>query len=520
MPEALSAAMAAVFTPAVLTAILVAAVYGVFFGAVPGLTATMAVALMVPATFFLDDVSALAAIITMEACCIFAGDIPAVLVRIPGTPSSAAYTDDAYELTRHGRHQEALGVSLVFSAVGGLFGSLVFIVAAPQLAKFAFDFTTYEEFWLYALGLSCAAVVSHGSRLKGLLALLLGVLLSTPGLSDAHASPRLTFGRDELISGINFIPAMIGLFGLSEVMRSMMRLKASEPVAVAPTGPAPAPTVGLLRRLLLDPLSAVFAGIAVKLWKAKFRFMRSSVVGTAIGILPGAGADIAAWISYGLSKRFSSEPEKYGKGSTEGLADAAAANNASLAGAWVPALVFGIPGDSVTAIVIGVLMMKNIIPGPHIFTDAKQAVLVNSLYVSFVLANLVLIPVGFAAIRCGSLLVRIPRRVLLPIIVLFCVVGSYALNGSLFDVGVMLAMGVVGLALEAWGIPPGPVVLGIVLGGPLEHRFLQNIAKSDSLVDFFTRPLSAGIAVCVLLLWVAPLLGTAWRRLREPAPSN
>ena len=228
-------------------------------------------------------------------------------------------------------------------------------------------------------------------------------------------------------------------------------------------------------------------------------------------MLPGAGADIGAWVSLAASKRLSKTPEQYGRGSVDGIADATAANNSALAGAWVPALVFGIPGDSVTAIVIGVLLMKNVKPGPEIFQN--QAALVYSICLIFLLANLILIPVGFLAVKAGGYEVRVSRRLLLPVILLFCEIGSYAINGSYFDIGVMLAMGLLGFLLERRQIPLGPVVLGIILGGPLEERFVQTLTSSDSsLAAFFARPMAATLGVVCILVWLTPLLTTLWRR--------
>ncbi len=499
--EAILSAVAEVFQPAVLLIIVAAAVYGIVVGSIPGLTATMAVALVVPFTFFLSDVEAIALIVTTVTCSIFAGDIPAALVRIPGTPASAAYADDAYALTRQRRYQSALGASLVFSVLGGLFGTVTLACFAPQLARFATEFTSYEYFWLYVVGLSSAAVVADQSRLKGAFALGLGLLLSTIGLGTDFSSPRLTFGFDELVTGIDFIPAMIGLFGISEVLRNVLRLDEGAPSAT----PAAHPEHGSLRSIL--QLARTRKG----------HLLRSSVIGSFVGMLPGAGADIAAWIAYAVSKRFSREPAAYGKGSLEGIGDAAGANNAALGSAWIPALVFGIPGDSVTAIAIGVLLMKNITPGPAIFsTSSGQAVLVFSIFVTFVVANLVLLPIGWGAIRAGAQLIRIPRRILLPIIVVFCIVGSYSLNASYFDVAVMLVMGVLGFVLERFQIPLGPVVLGIILGGPLEHRFIQCISASMAPRSFLPSPIAAVLFVIVVAMWFGPLAAWLVKRSRKP----
>lgn len=491
----LQTAIQSVLAPDVLLVIAIAAAYGIFVGAIPGLTATMAVALIVPLTFYLNDVQAVAAIVTTVTCSIFAGDIPATLVRIPGTPASAAYAGDAYALTKQGRHVPALGTSLVFSVVGGLFGTFVLACAAPLLATLATQFTSYEYFWLYVLGLTCAVIVSDESRCRGALALFIGLLFSTVGLGTDFSVPRLTFGFDELITGINFIPAMIGLFGISEVLRNALSLQRDEPNHLR----GQSRPVGM---------RAVWDEVVPLAWRRKFHLLRSSVTGAVIGMLPGAGADIAAWISYAVSKRVSERPDEYGQGSMEGLGDATGANNAALGGAWIPALVFGIPGDSVTAIAIGVLLMKNITPGPGIFDASEnpsQAALVTSIYVTFVIANLMLIPLGLAAIRTGSWLVQIPRRVLLPLIVLFCVVGSYAMAGSYFDVWVMLVMGLLGFAFEAYRIPLGPIVLGLIMGGQLEHRFLQCLTRSSAVSAFFASPISIVLGLICVACWLGPV---------------
>jgi putative tricarboxylic transport membrane protein len=482
-------AVSQVLDPTVLAVIAMAAAYGTLFGSIPGLSATMAVALVVPLTYFLSPLAALAAVVTLEACAISAGDIPSALVRIPGTPASAAYADDLYQLAQRGHYHRALGVCIVFSVIGGLFGVAVLFLFAQPFAAVATWFTVVEYFWLYVLGLGCAVVVSRGSALKGAFALLLGLLFSTVGLSPVHTAARFTFDRPELYQGISFIPALVGLFGLSEVIRNVRTLGA--PAAVAP--------------LATQPNDSVFGGALRILWKRPRQVLQASTIGTLIGILPGAGADIAAWVSYGVSKRRSPRPDEYGRGSLEGVADAGAANNSALAGAWVPALTLGIPGDSITAIVLGIMMMKNLQPGPEIFE--KQAVLVHSLYLVFVLANLALIPAGYLAVRASGKLVRVPRHTLLPVIVLFCVLGSYAIAGSYFDVAIMLGMGVLGFVLERRQVPVGPIVLGIILGGPLEERFIQAITGSQgSFAVFVSRPAAAILACLALAVWLLPVV--------------
>lgn len=495
-----------VLAPEIWLVIIFSAFYGVFVGAIPGLTATMAVALFVPVTFWMGPLPALAAIVTMVACAIFAGDIPTALLRIPGTPASAAYAEDAYYYTKRGEPERALGVSLLGSVAGGLFGAIGLMLVGQQLAELATFFSVAEYFWLYVLGLTSAVIVSRGSLLKGLLAMLIGLLLSTVGLSPVHTEARFTFGQPELFQGINFIPAMIGLFGLSEVLRNLVDLNGAEealPDAVATRQRADGASA--LQRYLVRPVTSVFSTAWNLLTTRLAHSLRSGVIGSIVGMLPGAGADIAAWVSMGASKRFSDQPDEYGHRSLQGIQDATTANSSALASTWIPALVFGIPGDSITAIVIGVLLMKNLNPGPSIFEE--QTVLVYSIYVVFILANLVLIPIGLLAIKVGRYVVRVPRRILLPIILLFCIIGSYALQTSYFDVGIMLGTGLLAFFLERREVPMGPVVLGLILGAPLEARLIQTLtASGGSLLAFFNRPIAGLLGAACIVFWIASVV--------------
>ena len=469
----------------VIVIIMVSAIYGLFVGAMPGLTATMAAALLVPFTFFMDPVPALVSIVTMSAMAIFAGDIPAALVRIPGTPSSAAYTQDSFELTKQGKAELVLGADVVFSAIGGLIGAVILMTSAPLLAEVALTFTSFEYFWLATMGLSATVMVSSGSQVKGALSVILGLFLSTVGVDITLGLPRFTFGSVELLNGVDFIPAMIGLFGVSEVIRSVVEGELAYPIARVQT-----------KRL--------FSGMWGLCKRYKVNVLRSGLIGTFIGILPGAGADIAAWVAYAASKRFSKEPEKYGQGSIEAIVDSGTANNSCLAGDWVPALVFGIPGDSITAIVIGVLFMKGLRPGPMIFE--QQPDIIYAVYLSFILANLLMIPFGYLAIKSSSQVLRVPRNILMPGILMFCIVGSFAINNTVFDVGIMLVMGIVGYFMEANGFPVAPVVLGLVLGPIVEKNFMMSMIKTEwDVTQFFMRPVSAILCIITILVWFYPL---------------
>jgi len=431
---------------------------------------------------------------------IFSGDIPGCLMRMPGTPASAAYTDEAYAMTKKGQADTALGAGLVFSAVGGLFGTAVLMVSAPTLAEFALNFSSFEYFWLVLLGLTCAVFITSDRPLKGFISLLLGLLVACVGLNNPAAIPRFTFGSVELLGGIGMIPMMIGMFAISEIIRYAVDTN---------------PTLKIIDK----PIGNVFKGMWRLARKYPVQILRGSALGTLVGALPGAGADIAAWMSYAMSKKFSKEPEKFGTGHVEGIVESGSANNSALAGAWIPALVFGIPGDSITAIVIGVLYMKNMNPGPSLFTNNPQNI--YAVYLLFIIANLIMLPLGWWCIKVSKQILKVPRTVLMPVIMLFCVVGSFAINNTAFDVTVMLIAGIAAFILEENGFPVAPAILGVVLGGMLEENFVSSMIKSDGqLTAFFARPVAASLGVMTAAGGYLPSLRRRLRRLagiEEPA---
>ncbi|MCS6876924.1 MAG: tripartite tricarboxylate transporter permease [Geminicoccaceae bacterium] len=479
---AFETALGLVLEPYTLAMMLLAGLFGLFVGAMPGLTATMATALLVPVTFFMPPVPAIAMLVTATAMAIFAGDLPGALVRIPGTPASAAYVEDAYRLTKKGQAELVLGCGLVFSVIGGIFGSIVLALSAPVLAEFALGFSSFEYFWLALFGLSCAVFVSTGRPVKGAVSVLLGLLLATVGIDPTAGHPRFTFGSVELMAGVSFIPAMIGMFAMAEVLRWVTSPRVIEDLAAR------------------QKLGNVFRGQWRLLRRYRWNVLRANVVGTLIGVLPGAGADIAAWVTYALSKRFSKEPEKFGTGHIEGVVDAGTANNSALAGAWVPALVFGIPGDSITAIVIGVLFIKGMNPGPTVMLHNPE--FLYAIFIVFILANLLMLPLGWLAIKVFRQILSIPREFLMPLILVSCVVGSFAINNSVFGVGIMLALGLLGWIMEANGFPIAPAILGLVLGEMIETHFMTSMIKADgNLLAFFERPVSAFLGVVTLAVW-------------------
>ncbi|MCG7599733.1 tripartite tricarboxylate transporter permease [Halomonas sp. McH1-25] len=488
--EVLQEALGLVLDWQVLAVILGASIFGLFIGAIPGLTATMATALLVPVTFFMDPLPAIGAIVSATAMAIVAGDIPGALLRIPGTPASAAYTDEAYLMGRQGRIGQALGVNLVCSVIGGVIGVAILAFFAPLVAEFAIQFTSDEYFWLALLGLSCAVLVSGSDPLKGAISMLLGLLISMVGMSSVSGQMRFIFGIPELLSGISILPVLIGLFAVAELLRRM-------------------PEIGRVSLPTPPSVKKTFEGVGGILWKYKGGMARSGMLGTLIGALPGAGADIASWISYALARKLSRTPEKFGTGHPEGLVSASSANNAALSGAYIPALVFGIPGDTITAIIIGVLMMKGVTPGPDVFTT--DAALVNAIFIVFLLANLLLLPLGLVAVRGARHILSVPSGVLYPLILLFCIVGAYATNNSMLDIWLMLGLGLLAYVMAENDFPIGPMILAVILGPIVEGNFLRSMIKANGdLLMLFDRPIAATLGILALLVWVAIIVSTLW----------
>ncbi len=486
MIDSIIQAFGMVFKPDVLLIMCASSVYGIIIGAIPGLTAVMAVSLIMPIAIFLEPVPALAAIIACDAMAVFAGDIPGTLLRIPGTPASGAYTDDSYKLTQRGKAETVLGANCFFSAVGGLFGLLVLITSAPALAEVSLNFSTYEYFWLACLGLTCATFMTSKDTVKGIASLFLGLLITTIGYDSITGQPRFTFGCTELLAGVHVIPVLIGLFAVSEIMR---RVSSTTPPSTAYSG----------------KIGNIYKGI-FRLWRDHIpNFLRGNIVGVIVGALPGAGADIAAWLAYAISKKFSKTPEKYGEGHMEGIIESTSANNSALASAWIPAFVFGIPGDVTTAMVIGILYIKDLKPGPTVFLEHPE--IIYSVFICFALANILMLAFGYVSIKAFRHILRIPPFVLLPIILVFCVVGAFSINNSLFGVATMLVFGLVGYIMEENDFPISPMLLAIVLGNLLEKNFVISMIKSNGhFIDFFKRPIAGSLAAAAILIWVFPAL--------------
>ncbi|MDO6730784.1 tripartite tricarboxylate transporter permease [Marinovum sp. 2_MG-2023] len=472
--------------PSTMLVIIGCAIYGLVVGAIPGFTATMAVALLVPMTYFLDPVPALAGIVTLAAMAIFAGDIPGALLRMPGTPASAAYADESFQMARRGEAETALGTSLVASALGGIFGALLLIFAAPALAEISLSFSSFEYFWLACLGLVAAIAASNATPAKGAISLFIGLTIGMVGLDPVFGQQRFTFGNVNLVGGLAFIPVLIGLFAVSEAFRF-----GASPVARP-------------EMLPLKP-AAMFKGVFGHIGRLKLPILRGGIIGSVVGAIPGAGADIAAYISYAVARRLSPNKDKFGTGTVDGIVPATAANNAAVGGALIPATVFGIPGDSLTAVIIGVLYMKGLNPGPTVFL--MQPTLLYAVFIAFLIANIVLVPFGFGAIVMFRRILSAPPGVVMALVIMACIVGAFAVENTTFAIAVMLGAGLLGYYLEENEFPLAPVILGIVLGPILESTFLASLAKSQgAFTEFFSRPIAGTLGATTIALVIAPLV--------------
>lgn len=470
---------------------ILAMTFGIFVGSTPGLTATMAVALIIPLSYPLEREAALAMVIGVSFTAIFAGDIPATFLRIPGTPASAAATLDAHRLATQGKGKQTLLVNLLCSTLGGIIGVFLLMLIAKQLAEFALQFSPYDYFWLCLLGLFLGVTVSSGGRTGlGLLAATVGFAFALVGVDPLTNQSRFVFNYEEMSQGLNFIPAMIGLFGMSEVLKT----------AIGDTSRTD-------KQLISGPFHLVKSlGLMVRHLPT---IVQSVFTGTAIGALPGAGADIAAWGAYGVSEKTTSNPTPaFGKGNWKGVIAPTSANNAAVAAAWIPALVFGIPGDAVTAIVLGAFIVYDITPGPALFESGNADLIFSIALVTQVL----LIPAGLIGISVFSQVARLPKGVVLTAVVIFSVVGSFAMNSSIVDVWVMFAFGVFGLILERQHVPLAPLILGMILGPKIEEYLRKGLIISSG---NFTEAFASGISIILSSLLVLIVFASLLRAFRS-----
>ena len=464
--------------------IVLATFGGILVGALPGLNATNGVALLLPFTITMEPIAAIAVLTTIYCAATFAGAITAILINTPGTSASATTCLDGYPLAQRGEAGRALGMAAVSSTIGGIISVLCLMAAAPLLAGAAYKFAPPEYFALTVFGLSMLASIGEESSIKSIMSGAFGVLLATVGIDLLTTVERFTFGMNELTEGIGFVPVMIGVFGIAELLTQAGQL-------------------GIVReRITLRAIQLPSKTDYQKTWKA---ILRSSGIGTFIGILPAEGATIASMIGYNEAKRWSKTPEEFGKGSIEGIAGSEAANNSATGGAMVPTLALGIPGSPTAAVILAGLMVHGLRPGPTMFTE--QSTFVFAIFWSMLLVNVLFFFVGLYGARIFARATLIPLTILWPMVFLFSMVGAYALDQSMIDVWIALIFGVIGYLMKRYGFSVVSLAIGLILGGMLEKRLGQSMVMLDEQWWLIaTRPLSLLFLVLTVLALAGPIL--------------
>ncbi|MEW6202406.1 MAG: tripartite tricarboxylate transporter permease [bacterium] len=469
----------------VIALMLLGIVIGIIAGALPGLTTTMSVVLLTPFTFALDPLPGLIMLLGIYIGAMNGGAISAILINTPGTPASAATCFDGYPLARQGKASLALNVNFVSSTIGGIVSVIVLILVAKQVADFALRISYFEMFAIAVFGLSIVASISEKSIVKGLIMGALGMLISTVGFDPIDAFPRFTYGVTDLFEGVSYIPLLIGVFAIPEALEQVATteqvIKIKEKIRnVFPT-----------KQQLIDLIPSLSI---------------STIIGIIVGAIPGTGGDIASFAAYDQAKKISKHPEEFGKGSLEGLAAAECANNAVTGGAMIPMLTLGIPGDAVTAILLGALIVHGIHPGPRLFEENPQ--FVYSMYAGFLLASILIFPVCLLGVTLFARTVDIPKHFLWPLVVVLCVVGSFSMSNSLFPVGIMIVAGIIGYLLRLRGFPMGPLILGVILG-PLAEENLLNALRASShgrAVEIFASPIALILFALTILSILTPVI--------------
>lgn len=475
--------------------VLVGVSAGLLIGSLPGLTATMALAVLLPFTFSLEALQGLIALGAVYMGAIYGGAFTAILINTPGTPSSIATTFDGYPMARQGRAYEALAAATIASVFGGLVGVAFLLVLAPPLARLAVAFGPSEMFWVAMLGLTLVASLSSGSLLKGLLGGCVGMLLSTIGVSPVGGETRFTFGFPPLQGGIELIVALIGLF----VVPELLTMSAEGRGALPSSGKFSKNEVSIMQ-------------VARHIFVRPINLIRSCIIGQIIAIIPGAGGNVTSLVAYNEARRFSKDPDSFGKGNVDGVVASEASNNVMVAGSMVPLLTLGIPGAPPDAIILGVLLMHGLRPGLDLFT--QTGVLTNGFILSMGFAALMLLPIGLLGGRLiHRVVVKTPYYFLVPSIAMVTILGTFALRNSLLDVGIMLILGTAGYFLRLIGIQAAPIVLGLILGGIAEQGYVQTMiaAVVDPIpwLRLVSNPLSKVLAGLVVLGAATALL-PAW----------
>ncbi len=467
--------------------LVIATLGGVVIGALPGLNATTGAALLLPFTLTMEPIPAIAILTAIYCSATFAGAITAILINTPGTSASATTCLDGYPLAMRGEAGRALGLAVIASTIGGVLSIFCLMLAAPLLARAAYQFSPPEYFALTLFGLSMLATIGDGSPVKNIISGALGVFVALVGVDNLTTVERFTFDSHELYDGISFVPVMIGVFGISELLVQSNALDT------------------IRERVVMKAVKLPTRADYAKVWKT---ILRSTGIGTFIGILPAEGATVASMIGYNEARRWSKTPEEFGHGAVEGIAGSEAANNAATGGAMVPTLALGIPGSATAAVILAGLMVHGLRPGPAMFTE--QAGFAYAIFWSMLFVNVLFLFVGLYGAKIFARITMVPTQILWPCVFVFSVVGAYALEQSMFDVWVAIVSGVLGYFMRRYGFSVVPLAIGLILGGMLEQRFGQSMVMLDEKWWMIaTRPLALFFLVLTALALFGP---TLWMR--------
>jgi putative tricarboxylic transport membrane protein len=487
MDEAIYTALHHVFCWQGLLLMMFGTILGITVGAIPGLTGAMLIALTLPLTFSMEAKSAFILLMGMYVGAISGGLITATLLRMPGTPASIMTTLDGYPLAKSGRPGRALGLGITASFVGGLISWCFLILLSKPIAAYSTKLGPFEFFTLVLLALVLIASIGGKSMSKAFLSAFLGILASMPGIDTATGNLRLTFGFEELNGGLSLLPVLIGLFAISQIIADIAKIE--EKIEVIP---------------LKKKSDMLFS---IKDWKDQaVNMIRSSSLGTMIGILPGIGANISSVTAYTAAKSLASPEEraKFGKGSETAIVAAESANNATIGGALIPMISLGIPGSVIDAILLGALVIHGLQPGPLLFKQNPE--MVYTIMITMFIANIFMFVFMIYSVKYLAKIVTVPRSFLMPVILVFCIVGSFALSTRMFDVWTMVAFGAVGFLFEKTKVPLAPFVIGFILAPIAEENLMKGLISSNgSFMPIFTRPVSLIFLVCAIILLVIPI---------------
>jgi putative tricarboxylic transport membrane protein len=482
--------------------ILLGLVIGILAGALPGITMLNSIVLVLPFTYLMGIVPALLLMIGVYCGGIFGGSITAILFNIPGDPMNVPTAWEGYPLSRKGQSRHALGLAIMASAFGGLVSALFLAFLAPPFARFALSFSTVEFFAVVVFGLASVSVLGQASMASALISLFAGMFLGTIGTEAQYGVERFTFGVPFLRTGVDFVTVLIGLFAIGEVL---------DQVVTPGRLPLPEATGRAVPRLPL-----------LSLLPLRWPLARGTAVGIAVGGLAGAGATVSSFVAYGLEKQFSRQPELFGAGHTGGLVAAESANNGSTGGAMIHLLTLGIPGSAATAVMMGAFLIHGLQPGPLLFS--RQPDVVYAVFAAMILANVLMIGLGFVAAMSFATLMKVPAPILNTFIVVFCFIGAFALRNDMADVWLAMLFGMLGFVMRRWALPIAPMVMGVILGPMAEQYFLTSmVSHGNDLTVFVTRPVSAIVLAIslLLLLWpTARAVRARGRAAAAPAPAE